>query len=109
MRIGYFKWRKSRCVPPFPFDEKQSKQFTLRGEDCFGCGAHPIRDATIPRSAKVSPEAHAATPDEALAIMDALKTAGEMKARAAVALMFFAGLRPGEARGAIGKISTAGS
>jgi integrase len=33
-------------------------------------------------------------------MMDALEKAGEKKARAAVALMFFAGLRPGEARGA---------
>ena len=31
--------------------------------------------------------------------MDVLDKAGEQKARAAVALMFFAGLRPGEARG----------
>jgi integrase len=63
-------------------------------------GVHPIRDATIPRSARVPAETHAATPDEVLAIMEALRTAGERKARAAVALMFFAGLRPGEARGA---------
>ena len=63
-------------------------------------GVHPIRDATIPRSARVPLETHAATPDEVLATMEALRTAGEMKARAAVALMFFAGLRPGEARGA---------
>jgi len=32
--------------------------------------------------------------------MDALEKAGEKQAQAAVALMFFAGLRPGEARGA---------
>ena len=32
--------------------------------------------------------------------MDTLEKAGQHKARAAVALMFFAGLRPGEARGA---------
>jgi integrase len=63
-------------------------------------GPHPIRDATIPRSARVAPETHATTPDEVLAIMNALKTTGENKACAAVALMFFAGLRPGEARGA---------
>ncbi len=44
-------------------------------------------------------ETHAATPEEVLAIMDALEKAGEKKARVAVALMFFAGLRPGEARG----------
>lgn len=62
-------------------------------------GAHPIRDAMIPKKAAISKETHAATPDEVLAIMEALDKAGEKKARAAVALMFFAGLRPGEARG----------
>ena len=62
-------------------------------------GAHPIRDAMIPKKAAVSQETHAATPDEVLAIMDVLDKAGEKKARVAVALMFFAGLRPGEARG----------
>jgi integrase len=36
-----------------------------------------------------------------LPIMDALRKAGETKARAAVALMFSTGLRPGEARGAL--------
>jgi len=60
---------------------------------------HPIRDATIPKRAAVSKETHAASPDEVLAIMEKLDKAWEKKARAAVALMFFAGLRPGEARG----------
>jgi integrase len=63
-------------------------------------GVHPIRDAVIPKKAHAPAETHAATPDEVLAMMDALEKAGEKKARAAVALMFFAGLRPGEARGA---------
>jgi integrase len=54
----------------------------------------------IPKKAAAPEETHAASPDEVLAIMDALANAGEHKARAAVALMFFAGLRPGEARGA---------
>jgi integrase len=63
-------------------------------------GVHPIRDAVIPRKASASAATHAATPDEVLAIMGALEKAGEKKACAAVALMFFAGLRPGEARGA---------
>jgi integrase len=62
-------------------------------------GVNPIRDAMIPRKANVSEETHAATPDEALAIMEALNRAGQQKARAAVALVFFTGLRPGEARG----------
>jgi integrase len=63
-------------------------------------GVHPIRDAMIPKKANAPAETHAATPDEVLASMDALDKADQKKARAAVALMFFAGLRPGEARGA---------
>lgn len=63
-------------------------------------GINPIRDAMIPKKAAASEETHASTLDEVLAIMDVLEKAGEQKARAAVALMFFTGLRPGEARGA---------
>ena len=62
-------------------------------------GVNPMQDAMIPKKAAASEETHAATPDEVLAIMEVLGNAGEQKARAAVALMFFAGLRPGEARG----------
>jgi integrase len=62
-------------------------------------GAHPIRDAMIPKKAAISKDTHAASPDDVLAFMEVLDKAGEKKARAAVALMFFAGLRPGEARG----------
>jgi integrase len=62
-------------------------------------GVNPIRDAMIPRKANAPEETHAATPDEVLATMEALNKAGQQKARAAVALMFFTGLRPGEARG----------
>jgi integrase len=62
-------------------------------------GLNPVQDAMIPRKAAAPEETHAASPDEVLAIMAALLDAGEHKARAAVALMFFTGLRPGEARG----------
>lgn len=62
-------------------------------------GVNPIQDAMIPKKALAPCETHAATLDEVLAIMDVLEKAGEQKACAAVALMFFAGLRPGEARG----------
>jgi integrase len=62
-------------------------------------GLNPMQDAMIPKKAASPEETHATTPDEVLAIMDALEKAGEQKACAAVALMFFAGLRPGEARG----------
>jgi len=63
-------------------------------------GENPVRDAMIPKKAAAPEETHAASPDEVLAIMEALAEADQRQARAAVALMFFAGLRPGEARGA---------
>jgi integrase len=59
-------------------------------------GANPIRDAGIPSKAAPPTETHAATPDEVLAILEKV---GE-KAKAAIALGFFAGLRPSEVRGA---------
>jgi integrase len=62
-------------------------------------GTNPIREARIPKKASAPAETHATSPDEVLAILDALEKAGKQKARAAVALMFFSGLRPGEARG----------
>jgi integrase len=63
-------------------------------------GVNPVQDAIIPKKAASPKPTHAASPDEVLAIMDALSKAGEKQARAAVALMYFAGLRPGEAKGA---------
>jgi integrase len=62
-------------------------------------GVNPIRDTMLPKKAAAPEETYATTPDEVLVIMEALREAGQLKARAAVALMFFAGLRPGEARG----------
>jgi len=53
----------------------------------------------IPKKAAAPSPTHAATPDEVMAILEILRKAEEWKARAAVAFMFFAGLRPGEARG----------
>jgi integrase len=63
-------------------------------------GLNPVRDAMIPKKAAHPEETYAASLEEVLAIMDVLEKAGRQKARAAVALVFFAGLRPGEARGA---------
>jgi integrase len=74
---------------------------------------NPCEGVMIPRKANPAKEMHATTADEVLAILNALENAkigneGEevevdasfrLKAQAAVALMFFAGLRPGEARG----------
>ncbi|HEX2711626.1 MAG TPA: hypothetical protein VHM88_05305 [Candidatus Acidoferrales bacterium] len=56
---------------------------------------NPVKDAGIPRRAANSKPTHAATPDEVLVMLDTLTGA----ARTAVALIYFAGLRPGEARG----------
>jgi integrase len=63
-------------------------------------GMNPIRDAGIPRAASAPEETYAVGADEVLAILEVLERAKEFQARAAVALVFFAGLRPGEARGA---------
>ena len=63
-------------------------------------GFNPVRLAQIPKKAAAPKETPHTTPEKVLSILDALEKAGHSKARAAVALMFFAGLRPGEARGA---------
>jgi integrase len=59
-------------------------------------GANPIRDSRIPRAAKASAPTHAYTPAETIAMLDVLTGT----AKRAIALMFFTGLRPGEARAA---------
>jgi integrase len=61
---------------------------------------NPVQGAMIPKKAAAVAKTYAATPDEVMTILDTLENANEWKARAAVGLMFFAGLRPGEARGA---------
>ncbi len=71
---------------------------------------NPIPGTMIPKKAAASLELHAASPEEVVAILDALENAKvegkeiahkqRLKAQAAVTLQFFAGLRPGEARGA---------
>jgi integrase len=62
-------------------------------------GVNPVQGTLIPKKAAGPKEAHATTTEEALAMLDTLEKAGHKKAQAAVALTFFAGLRPGEARG----------
>jgi integrase len=73
--------------------------FTLARNQGALDSPNPIEGAMIPKKAAAPAQTHAATPEEVLAILEILKKQGEWKARAAVALMFFAGLRPGEARG----------
>jgi integrase len=72
--------------------------------------ANPIPGTMIPKKATAPSEMHAATPEEVVAILDAIDNAkpkdkeierlARLQAKAAVGLCFFAGLRPGEARGA---------
>jgi integrase len=69
-------------------------------------GVNPVQGTIIPRKAAAPAETHASTPDEVVAILDVLRRAkdaeegSKLQAQTAIALMFFAGLRPGEARGA---------
>jgi len=75
--------------------------FTLARNQGALDSPNPIQGAMIPKKAAAPSETHATTPDEVMAILDVLEKAGELRARVAVGLMFFAGLRPGEARGAL--------
>lgn len=63
-------------------------------------GLNPLKDAAIPRSAERSKPTQAFSLEEVLQILDVLDRAGKKQAKTAVALIFFCGLRPGEARGA---------
>lgn len=69
-------------------------------------GVNPVQGTIIPRKAAAPAETHASSPDEVIAMLDVFRRAKDLEerqklqAQAAVALMFFAGLRPGEARGA---------
>jgi integrase len=58
-------------------------------------GTNPVTDAGIPRAAIASEQAHAYSGEEILKMLEVLSGT----ARAAVAVMYFCGLRPGEARG----------
>lgn len=60
-------------------------------------GVNPVRDAMIPKKAKPPEDAHAATREEVQRMLNAL--GDNARAKAAIGLMFYAGLRPGEARG----------
>ena len=71
--------------------------FTVAKSRGWYDGLNPVQGALIPKKAKAPKETHATTPEELLDMLDALK--GKPQARAAVALMYFGGLRPGEARG----------
>jgi len=59
-------------------------------------GGNPIRDSRIPKSAKASKPTHAYSCDEVMRMLGVLTGV----AKTAVGLMYFCGLRPGEARAA---------
>ena len=59
-------------------------------------GENPVTDAGIPRAARGSEGTHAYTAQEVFIMLDVL----EGVARTAIALIYFCGLRPGEARAA---------
>jgi integrase len=59
-------------------------------------GDNPVTDAGIPRAAKAGKPTHAYTAEEVLSMLDVLQGV----AKTAVALIYFCGLRPGEARAA---------
>jgi len=70
---------------------------------------NPVQGTIIPRKAAAPAETHASTADEVVAILDLLRGAKgveerqKLQAQTAVALMFFAGLRPGEHAGRVGR------
>lgn len=65
--------------------------FTLARNQGALDSPNPIQGAMIPKKAAAPDQTHAARPDEVLVILEILKKDREWKARAAVALMFFAG------------------
>jgi integrase len=60
-------------------------------------GDNPVQGAKIPRAAQAAGETHAYTTNEMMLMLDALTGT----AKAAIALMYFCALRPGEARGVL--------
>lgn len=70
---------------------------------------NPVQGTMIPKKAAAAAETYAATLDEVIAILNAVEEQEvkdhdipreiRLKAQVAIALQFFAGLRPGEARG----------
>ena len=72
-----------------------SAVFTYAKQQGVIDGINPVMDAAIPRKAAKSKPTHAATPTEVSEMLNVLSG----NAKVAVALMFFAGLRPGECRG----------
>lgn len=83
--------------------------FTLARNQGVLDAPNPVQGTMIPRKAAVPAETHAVSLEEVIAILHAIGNTQvedreislhlRRKTRAAIALQFFAGLRPGEARG----------
>jgi integrase len=73
-----------------------SSIFTYAKQQGVLDGVNPVQDAGIPRKAAASKPTHAATPEQVMSMLDTLTGT----ARIAIALVYFCGLRPGEARAA---------
>jgi integrase len=69
--------------------------FKLAKQQGFLDSMNPVRDAGIPKAAKAGKPTHAYAPQEVQAMLEAV----DGVPRLAIGLMFFAGLRPSEARG----------
>ena len=77
--------------------------FTIAKSKGWYDGLNPVQGALIPKRAKAPQETHATTPEEVLNMLDALK--GKPQARAAIALMYLAGLSTWRSAGSpIGKL-----
>src|SRR5262249_850368 len=69
-------------------------------------GVNPVEGTMIRGKATAPAETHASTPEEVMAVLELLGRAKDVEPRqkiqsqVAIGLVFFAGLRPGEARGA---------
>lgn len=73
-----------------------SSVFTHAKQAKVFVGENPMLESKIPRDAQAGKPTHAYSPTEVVAMLGALNGV----ARVAIALMFFCGLRPGEARAA---------
>jgi integrase len=114
MRVGKITLRNFRCVDANNLLAEIHREHGLSRKSLRHCkgllstvfthakqngvidGLNPVTDAGIPKKATAAGMTHAYTVEEVTLMLGALDSV----ARGAVALMYFCGLRPGEARGA---------
>jgi integrase len=91
--------------------------FTLARNQGVLDASNPVPGTMLPKKAAAPPEMHATTPEEVVAILDAIENAKpegkeikrlqRLQAKAAVALQFFAGCGQAKHAAPAGKITTA--